>query len=133
MSTGEYYLIPHIGNSRLKLIKEDSRHFFPEKFRLLGSTDLIFLDGGHTEDIVASDTKKALDMLSNDGILIWHDFTSSIHTKVTDLVYNYAQENLVVWIENALLAFTCKDIKTLESLVSLRDKPSNCVDFKNLS
>ncbi len=39
-----------------------------------GSFDSILIDGGHTADVVASDTNKALALLRSGGILIWHDF-----------------------------------------------------------
>ena len=39
-----------------------------------GFFDSILIDGGHTADVVASDTNKALALLRSGGILIWHDF-----------------------------------------------------------
>jgi hypothetical protein len=39
-------------------------------------TQLIFIDGGHAESIVRSDTQKCLDLIDrNHGIILWHDAT----------------------------------------------------------
>jgi hypothetical protein len=34
----------------------------------------VLIDGGHTADVVTSDTNKALPLLRSGGIMIWHDF-----------------------------------------------------------
>lgn len=36
--------------------------------------DSILVDGGHTPEIVASDTQKALQVLRPGGLILWHDF-----------------------------------------------------------
>jgi FkbM family methyltransferase len=36
--------------------------------------DTILIDGGHTADVVASDTEKALAVARTGGIILWHDF-----------------------------------------------------------
>ena len=50
----------------------DSRHFNAENY--LNKFDLIFIDGGHTYSIVKNDSEKAFLMLSEKGIIIWHDY-----------------------------------------------------------
>ena len=107
--SGERYLNSLTGD-RLVLIKLDSRQLIPEKFGLLGNTDFIFLDGGHTDAIVRSDTKKSIEMLSSEGILVWHDYGSKIHSKVTDVVNEYSESNLVIQIKNTMLALTSRDL-----------------------
>ncbi len=37
--------------------------------------DFIFIDGGHSYQIVKNDTEKSLKILKEDGILVWHDYT----------------------------------------------------------
>jgi predicted O-methyltransferase YrrM len=108
--SGERYLNSLTGGDRLMLIKLDSRQLIPEKFGLLGNTDFIFLDGGHTDAIVRSDTKKSIEMLSPNGILVWHDYGSKIHSKVTDVVNEYSESNLVIQIKNTMLALTSRDL-----------------------
>ena len=39
-----------------------------------GFFDTAFIDGGHTGEIVASDTRQALRLVREGGLVIWHDF-----------------------------------------------------------
>ncbi|HVC16042.1 MAG TPA: class I SAM-dependent methyltransferase, partial [Rhodanobacter sp.] len=39
-----------------------------------GFFDTVLVDGGHTSDVVANDTDKALPLLRSGGVMIWHDF-----------------------------------------------------------
>jgi hypothetical protein len=34
----------------------------------------VFIDGGHSRDVVASDTSRALELVRPGGLVIWHDF-----------------------------------------------------------
>lgn len=52
-----------------------------------GPLDLIFIDGGHSYECVKSDTENALKILSDKGIILWHDFTPSFGG-----VYRYLNE-----------------------------------------
>jgi predicted O-methyltransferase YrrM len=103
---GEKYLQEFKLDSRLLLIKEDSTNFKPDAFGLISTTDFIFLDGGHTETVVRADTNNSLKMLSKNGILIWHDYNSTIHKKVTHEVNKHAQSKVVIHIQNTMLAIT---------------------------
>jgi predicted O-methyltransferase YrrM len=103
---GEKYLQESKLDSRLYLIKEDSTNFKPDAFDLLATTDFIFLDGGHTDPVVRADTHNSLKMLSENGILIWHDYNSTIHRKVTQVVNEHAQKKVVIHIQNTMLAIT---------------------------
>lgn len=58
------------GNS-LNLSAKD----FTEKF------DSVLIDGAHDRETVIHDTKLALKVLSNDGIIVWHDFLPSKHNR----------------------------------------------------
>jgi len=40
----------------------------------LGQCDLIFIDGSHAYSYVKNDTEKALRMLKEGGLLLWHDY-----------------------------------------------------------
>lgn len=37
--------------------------------------DFIFIDGGHSYQIVKNDTEKSLKILKEDGVIVWHDYT----------------------------------------------------------
>lgn len=39
-----------------------------------GFFDSVFIDGGHTVEVVTSDTEKTLPLLRSGGLMIWHDF-----------------------------------------------------------
>ena len=57
---------------KIKVIFTDSRKFNTMKY--LKKFDLIFIDGGHAYSVVKNDSEKAFQMLSNRGIIIWHDY-----------------------------------------------------------
>jgi hypothetical protein len=42
----------------------------------VGKVDLIFIDGGHSFRHVTTDTDNALRMVSDRGIIVWHDFNT---------------------------------------------------------
>jgi predicted O-methyltransferase YrrM len=39
-----------------------------------GFFDTVLIDGGHAEDVVLSDTRKALTVVRSGGVILWHDF-----------------------------------------------------------
>ena len=51
----------------------DSRAFETAAFGA-GFFDTVLIDGGHTPDVVESDTEKALAVLRPGGLCVWHDF-----------------------------------------------------------
>lgn len=55
---------------------QDSRNIDVEKFK--NAFDVIFIDGGHTHDIVKSDTEKSLKMIKPNGLIIWHDYGGDV-------------------------------------------------------
>lgn len=44
------------------------------EFRKFGFVDFCFIDGGHSYECVRSDTEKALKVMSEKGVILWHDF-----------------------------------------------------------
>jgi predicted O-methyltransferase YrrM len=50
----------------------DSTKFDITPYR--GKADFIFVDGGHDAPVATSDTLKALEMVSPDGVIVWHDY-----------------------------------------------------------
>lgn len=71
-SIGRYYLELGLGN-RVCQIYCDSRDWdiqnYPDGF-----FDTALVDGGHSEEVVSSDTKKACQLVRSGGIIMWHDF-----------------------------------------------------------
>lgn len=83
---------------RVQQILCDSRDFASEEF-VPGFFDTILIDGGHTNDVVTSDTGKALPLLRSGGLLMWHDFcpdpaviegSAAVRGVVTAIADNFA-------------------------------------------
>ena len=90
--------------SRLHLVQQDSRRFDPAAHGLEGSVDMVFVDGGHDTEIVTIDTANARRMIGDSGVIVWHDFASTIHDDVTKFVRQLAQKEVVVVVQNTMLA-----------------------------
>lgn len=58
---------------RVHQILCDSREFDTRPFAP-GFFDSVFVDGGHTAEVMTSDTEKSLPLLRAGGLMIWHDF-----------------------------------------------------------
>lgn len=44
-------------------------------FSQKGRVDFAFIDGGHSYECVRSDTEKTMQVLSDNAVVVWHDFT----------------------------------------------------------
>ncbi len=69
---GKAYLEKGYGR-RVCQIYADSREWDTSAYPG-GFFDSILIDGGHTKEIVISDTHKALPLLRSGGLMLWHDF-----------------------------------------------------------
>jgi predicted O-methyltransferase YrrM len=69
---GRHYLEAGLGYRVCQIytdsLKWDTSNYPP------GFFDTALIDGGHTEEIVASDTNKALQLVRSGGLIMWHDF-----------------------------------------------------------
>ena len=69
----------------------------------LGNIDFIFVDGAHSFEYVTSDSANALRMLTDRGIIAWHDYASwPGATKALNNLYSTDQR--LRWIEDTSLA-----------------------------
>ncbi|MBG0510059.1 FkbM family methyltransferase [Agrobacterium sp. MOPV5] len=59
--------------SRVTQLLMDSREFDTSAFDS-DFFDTVLIDGGHTADVVANDTEKALQVVRPGGLVMWHDF-----------------------------------------------------------
>lgn len=88
--------------NRLTIIKSDStRISFIKEFT---EVQFVFIDGGHSYDIVKSDTENARSVVKN-GVIIWHDFNSNIHSDVTKFLNEQAIHSKIFHIKGSLCAF----------------------------
>ena len=90
------------------LLKIDSRQLNPKS--LVAETDdrfdLIFIDGGHDAETIASDSALAFATASGRASIVWHDFGSIIHTDVTDFINKSAQDRRILSVQGTLIAMT---------------------------
>ena len=70
--------------------------------------DFIFVDADHDYKSVMNDTAVAFDVLSDQGVIFWHDyrFDGYFHgmAGVPETLRHFAQQNAIVSIESSLLA-----------------------------
>ena len=59
--------------NKIKVLFQNSLFF--ETTNFIKKMDLIFIDGGHTYSVVKNDTEKAFEMIKNNGVILWHDYT----------------------------------------------------------
>jgi len=71
-SIGRFYLEAGLGH-RVNQIYCDSRDWDISNYPP-GFFDSVLIDGGHTPDVVTSDTHKAISLLRPGGLCLWHDF-----------------------------------------------------------
>lgn len=89
--------------NRLKLIKADSTSLnFVDQFN---EANLIFIDGGHTNETILKDTLNSEKIIKN-GVIIWHDFNSNIHYQVTEFLKSKSKNTMIFHVMNSLCAFS---------------------------
>ena len=90
-------------SARLHLINQDSRTFDPSAHGLEGAVDLVFVDGGHDTETVTADTATARRMIGESGVIVWHDYGSTIHDDVTRFIDGLAADTLFIRVEHTML------------------------------
>lgn len=90
---------------KVKQLYADSMTLDVHEEGLAQQFDFIFIDGGHHYDIVKADTLNAYQMLKPDGIVVWHDYASSIHTDVTTFLGEHAAHRNIFHVEHTMIAF----------------------------
>lgn len=82
---------------KIKQIFSDSKQF--DETGLKKTVDLILIDGAHTKSYVESDSEKAFSMLSDFGVILWHDYKPEA-PDVFLYLNNLANKLPLVHIEN---------------------------------
>lgn len=102
--TGAKYLedLSNYDKDRVRLIKSDSTKLNFNEF--VGPIQFAFIDGGHSYEIVKKDTENVLSQIKN-GVIVWHDFSSTIHSDVTKYLNEYAITNQIFYVQGGLCAF----------------------------
>ncbi len=103
-STGAKYLTGLNSDDvdRVKLIKCDSTKINYDDS--VGNVQFAFIDGGHNYDIIKKDTVNVLSQIKS-GVIVWHDYSSAIHSDVTKYLHEYSESNQVFFVQGGLCAF----------------------------
>ena len=91
--------------SKIKVIHQNSHDFEPSANGLCAKQDIVFVDGGHDYSTIKNDTEKALRMLKPNGVIIWHDYLSKIHTEVELYLRDFSIDKEVIAIGSTMLCF----------------------------
>lgn len=100
---GEIYInrLSKKKRKNINLIKQDSRKLDFKK--VFGNSEFIFIDGGHSKEIIKADTKNARSIVKN-GVIIWHDYGSEIHKDVTKFLTK-EKSRKIFHVSGSLCAF----------------------------
>ena len=98
----------------------DSRAFDYSPYH--GSMDLVLVDACHLFDYVLSDSRHALRLLNQRGIILWHDFGTG--REVVRALQVLAKEHTIVHIEGTALAVYCRGLSLFESNGANEAKPA---------
>ena len=71
----------------------------------------VYIDGNHSKEYVHSDTEQAMKMLSNNGIIIWHDYDYIIHRDVFNYLNELSQTHRIYSIPYTRHAIYGKNLK----------------------
>ncbi|MEM3484232.1 MAG: class I SAM-dependent methyltransferase [Candidatus Methanomethyliaceae archaeon] len=93
---------------KIRQLYGDSRFFDFSPWK--GQVDLVFIDGGHEYEVVQNDTRKALDMISPQGIVVWHDYPS--WPGVYRVVHDLARTEPIFQIRHTRLALLDTGLRT---------------------
>lgn len=81
--------------SPIQPIRMDSKEFDTSPYK--GAIDVVFVDGAHTYEYCRSDSEKAFEMVSPNGIIIWHDYGGyTVFPGVTEYLNELARKQRCV-------------------------------------
>lgn len=93
---------------KVKLIAADSTTY---DFAQIAPIDFAFIDGGHTDMVVASDTWNVFHIIAKGGVIAWHDlgnYEGAGWCGVRRVVEELHMPEIVYEVEGTLLGFTIK-------------------------
>ena len=90
---------------KIKVIFQNSLEFNHQEY--IGKIDLIFIDGGHTYSVVKNDSEKSFDMLSKNGIILWHDYVPGKQSAkdVVKYIHEISKNKKICSINGTTLAY----------------------------
>jgi predicted O-methyltransferase YrrM len=75
-----------------------------------GKIDIVFIDGNHSFQYVKSDTENAFKMLSDNGVIVWHDFDFIVHKDVFTYLNQLSKECPIYSVPHTRFAIYGKKI-----------------------
>ena len=109
---------PFNESGRIHQLFGDSRNFDYGPY--LGKMDLVLVDACHLFDYVISDSRKAFELLSPRGAVLWHDFGNS--RDVVRALQVIAKEHPVTHLEGTALAIHTRGFSLTEASNSSSSK-----------
>ena len=91
--------------NKIKVIFQNSLEFNHQEY--IGKMDLIFIDGGHTYSVVKNDSEKSFDMVSKNGIILWHDYVPGKQSAkdVVKYIHEISKNKKIFSINGTTLAY----------------------------
>ena len=91
--------------NKIKVIFQNSLEFNHQEY--MGKMDLIFIDGGHTYSVVKNDSEKSFDMVSKNGIILWHDYVPGKQSAkdVVKYIHEISKNKKIFSINGTTLAY----------------------------
>ena len=99
-------------NGRVRQLFGDSRTFDCKPF--YGTAEFVLVDACHFYDYVLSDSRQALQLLGERGVILWHDFVASLD--VTRALKELAREIPIFHLEGTFLAAHFRGRSPLDSV-----------------
>jgi hypothetical protein len=112
-------------DGRIHQLFGDSRMFDYSAY--FGSMDLVLVDACHLFDYVISDTRNALRLLADRGVILWHDFGNS--RDVVRALQSVAKTTPIVHLEGTALAVYSRGI----ALPTRTLAPKPCSDAQQVA
>ena len=75
-----------------------------------GKMDVVFIDGNHSFKYVKRDTENAFKMLSDQGVIVWHDFDYIIHKDIFSYLNDLSKEYRIYSMPHTRFAIYGKNI-----------------------
>jgi predicted O-methyltransferase YrrM len=96
--------------ARVRQLASDSNAFDPAG---LGAFDFIWIDGGHDERTVTSDTENAYRMLrpGPTAVIAWHDYGNPKYPELTRYLERVSASRPLMFVEETLMVVDCADVR----------------------
>ncbi len=104
--------------ARVRQLHGDSRTYDYSPFK--SRMDMIFIDAGHTYEMVLNDSQKALPMLRQGGVIVWHDFAPKSPGVVT-FAKEMAQKHSLFWVLDTSLLLMVEGVDSMKYAATIAE------------